>query len=419
MLKSYLTVALAVLVRRPFLSFVNLFATVLTLTVLVVAAALLESMLNPGGAESAQRNLLVVDSICLKGKAFGECSGPGLAFYRNHLLTLKTPDSISYATTPSLSASYVDGRKITPYLRRTDHTYWEILKFKLVAGRFLGEDDVKQGRFVAVVNEATAAAYYPGVPNAVIGKSIVLDSQQFEVVGVVVDEPQTSQLAFADVWVPYTTERDPNYAEQWGGNSVVLMWVEDPARRRAVQLELSEQLEHFVYPPDPDRFDRANAPAKDALDRVAARALGEESADATDQQVPKFISGAIVLALVFMLLPAVNMANLNLGRIMERAPEIGLRKAVGASKRALVGQFVFENLVVAGIGGLISIAIAPLLLGYLNTTVISHGSLELNARVFVLGLVFVLVFGILSGAYPAWRMSRLDPVSALKGLRNV
>ncbi len=50
-------------------------------------------------------------------------------------------------------------------------------------------------------------------------------------------------------------------------------------------------------------------------------------------------------ALLFMLLPTVNLVNLNVSRIMERASEIGVRKAFGASSRTLVGQFVVENLV--------------------------------------------------------------------------
>ena len=59
----------------------------------------------------------------------------------------------------------------------------------------------------------------------------------------------------------------------------------------------------------------------------------------------------IVLALLFMTLPALNLVTLNLSRILERAPEIGVRKAFGAPKRTLIAQFVTENVILTLIGG--------------------------------------------------------------------
>jgi putative ABC transport system permease protein len=134
--------------------------------------------------------------------------------------------------------------------------------------------------------------------------------------------------------------------------------------------------------------------------------------------VTPFIAAVTLVALLFMALPAVNMVNLNIGRIMERAPEIGLRKAAGAPTRVLVGQFIFENLVLTVIGGVLAFVAAPFILGVLNG-VFRHGQLHLNLAVFVAGLVFVGIFGALSGAYPAWKMARLDPAMALKGQRYV
>ncbi len=84
----------------------------------------------------------------------------------------------------------------------------------------------------------------------------------------------------------------------------------------------------------------------------------------------------------------------------------------------LVGQFVFENIVLVALGGLIGFAVAPLVLGMLNE-VFTYGQLRLNGRVFVAGLAFVVVFGVLSGIYPAWKMARLEPAAALRGQQHV
>jgi putative ABC transport system permease protein len=117
-----------------------------------------------------------------------------------------------------------------------------------------------------------------------------------------------------------------------------------------------------------------------------------------------------------MLLPAVNLINLNTSRIMERASEIGVRKAFGASSRTLVGQFVIENLVLTLVGAAIGFVVSAMALGAINGSGwIQYAELSLNYRIFGWGAALAVVFGLLSGVYPAWRMSRLHPVQALKG----
>ena len=123
-----------------------------------------------------------------------------------------------------------------------------------------------------------------------------------------------------------------------------------------------------------------------------------------------------VAACLFMLLPAVNLINLNTSRIMERASEIGVRKAFGASSRTLVGQFVVENLVLTLVGAALGFVGAALLLQVINAQRDDPvRALQLNYRIFGWGVVLAVAFGLLSGVYPAWRMSRLHPVLALKG----
>jgi putative ABC transport system permease protein len=101
---------------------------------------------------------------------------------------------------------------------------------------------------------------------------------------------------------------------------------------------------------------------------------------------------------------------------MERASEIGVRKAFGASSRQLVRQFVVENLVLTLMGGAIGFVLSHLLLA----AVARNGwwfydAFTMNYRVFALGLLATVAFGLVSGMYPAWRMSRLHPAQALRG----
>jgi putative ABC transport system permease protein len=364
--------------------------------------------------------VLSVQGVQISGSknGFSWGSGVGPAFFERYVEPLQTPDRVSYATTPRVATSYLDGREITVQLRRTDTDYWQILDFDLRAGRALSADDVDSGRFVAVINEATADTYFGAEPP--LGKTLTLDAQSFEVVGVVADEPETNRLAFADVWVPLTATESSAYEQEWLANGIAILYVEDPSRRAAMAAEYRELLRRFEYTPDPTLFDTAISAAVTPLEQLAYLAMntGPGTFELLRQNyVAAFVGLSVLAALLFMALPAINMTNLNVGRILERAPEIGLRKATGASVRVLVGQFIFENVVLAALGGLLAFAAAPFVLDLLNE-VFQYGQFRLNGAVFVAGLIFILVFGVLSGAYPAWKMARLDPATALRGQRH-
>jgi len=124
----------------------------------------------------------------------------------------------------------------------------------------------------------------------------------------------------------------------------------------------------------------------------------------------------ILLAVLFMVLPSINLINLNISRIMERASEIGIRKAFGAPSTTLVGQFIVENLILTLFGGVLAIITAYIILALISASgIIPYAHFILNFRVLAYALLIAIVFGFLSGVYPAWRMSRMHPVEALRG----
>jgi putative ABC transport system permease protein len=183
-----------------------------------------------------------------------------------------------------------------------------------------------------------------------------------------------------------------------------------PVVKRAFQSRLREAESRI---PDPRNYTTLDA-AADTLFEACVRQYGPGD---SDRIPPARVKAALfLLMLLFMLLPTLNLVNINLSRILDRASEIGVRKAFGASSPTLVGQFVIENVVLTLIGASIGLALAVPVLAALNASgFLPYARLALSYRVFLYGLAMSLFFGVLSGAYPAWRMSKLHPVQALRG----
>lgn len=411
MIKNYLKVALKVLARRKFFTFISLFGICVTLLVLMVVSAIFDHALAPHPPETRSDRTLGIYRLEMKGPESHQGSQPGYGFLDRHarrLAALPEVERFSIASTCQTAVSYVGGRKIESQLRRTDGEFWRILDFEFLEGGPFTPEAEKNAQFAAVINEATRRRFFGGKP--ALGRTIEVDGQRFRVVGVVRDVSILRSSSFADVWVPISTAKSSTYKEQWMSGFIALILARSRAGLPAIKAEFQAILRDAErHLPDPKSYQTLTSGADTRFEGTVRTTLGN---------VPpgRVRAGAFLLMLLFMLLPSLNLVNINLSRILDRASEIGVRKAFGASSRALVGQFVVENLVLTLIGAMAGLVLAGLVLGALNASgLIPYARLTLNYRIFLYGLAMALFFGVLSAIYPAWRMSKLHPVQALRG----
>ena len=122
---------------------------------------------------------------------------------------------------------------------------------------------------------------------------------------------------------------------------------------------------------------------------------------------------AVAIAAISLLVGGIGIMNIMLVSVTERTREIGIRKAIGAKKSNILWQFVFEAIVLGGVGGLIGV-----LFGTLAGIGIAIGfpmiPVHLQLWAVILGISFSVFVGLISGFYPAYRASRLDPIEALR-----
>jgi putative ABC transport system permease protein len=410
MLRSYLRLAWRVLWRRTFFTVISLFGISFTLVVLIVATAVLDHIFAPIAPEVRQNRTLGIYRARMIGQDRSQTSMPGYALLDTYARNLPGVERMSIFSMPQTVYSYQSGQRIKSLLKRTDAEFWRVLDFTFLEGGPFTDQDVANSSFVAVINQTTRDRFFGGAP--AVGRTLEADGQRFRVIGVVPDVPFLRLVANGDIYAPITTAKTDAYKRQLMGGYGGLLLARRAADFPAIRAELETRIRAAQLP---DRnWTRLFAPAETLFESIAGNLFGGRE---EERSHPERLWAVLLTAmLLFCLLPAVNLVNLNMSRIRERASEIGVRKAFGASSSTLVGQFIVENLVLTLVGGAAGLSLSLLILRALNGSgLIPYAHFTINVRVFLYGLGLAMFFGLLSGVYPAWRMSRLHPVHALKG----
>lgn len=413
MLRNYLLTAWKVFMRRKLFTAINLLCIVLTLVVLMVIASLLETAFRPSGVEGKSDRFLQVFMMRMDSPDGGSRSTTPLGYklIDKYLKPMPGVERVAAVTLPGGVSVYQGEHVSELQMRRADADYWKVLDFRLLAGRLPNAGDDAAGRMIAVLNASTARRLFPGEPGAAIGQRIDVSGQHFEVVGVVEDAMHLN--AYADIWAPISTFASSDYRNELTGMFVALILAERAADLPRIREQVAQIAQGVVHD-DPKQWKTIRFWGDNKLDLFARLTVGSD--EVPDSGAGRLLAVIAAAMLVFMLLPALNLVNLNTGRLMERRAEIGVRKAFGATSSQLAVQLVVENVLLCLAGGLIALAATAGVLAWLESTqLISYLKVDLNLAVFGWGMLIATVFGLVSGVLPAWKMSRLDPVHALKG----
>ncbi|MFN0149213.1 MAG: ABC transporter permease [bacterium] len=268
-------------------------------------------------------------------------------------------------------------------------------------GRNLSATDVVAARKVAVIGRAIAEKLYPFVDP--IGKEIRVDGREYDVIGVF-DEKKS---AFGGSFDSYVLIPVSTFVNSYGitGRDGFERSVNITIRAKTPELmdeaieETRQVLRHnrHVKPGEEDNFDFYNS----------ASLITEFNKMSLGVKLAAFVIGGIALVVA-----GIGIMNIMLVAVTERTREIGIRKALGARRGNIMGQFLLEAVLLCNAGGVIGVVV-----GFgLGNLVAYFAKFDVRVPVewAVIGLVFCSAVGIAFGMLPAIRASRLDPIEALR-----
>jgi putative ABC transport system permease protein len=430
MLKNYLKITWAVMKRRKFYTFISLFGISMTLTILIVLAAFIDSSFAPEYPEALRNRTLYVSDVKLidQQKQNSSMNPISQYFVKTYIKTMPLPEKVSMSSNPMPTNTYLNGQKARIWIKYTDSEFWDITQFAFLEGKGFTSETIKNSDNAVIINDLTRDEYF-GKGVSVVGKSLEIDDVVYRIIGVVKGCPITQIFVSSDIYLPYSADKSPQKNGELSGRYTAIILAKSEHDMPTIKQEFLSILGKIPLENEKDVEKRKLGKSERSgsgfdPDTIIAHAdtyvesfTSDIAGSDNDSGKSTFFTILGIFAVLFMLLPALNLININVSRIMERASEIGIRKAFGASAGTLTLQFIIENVIITLIGGALAIILSLIAIAYLNQNgvgPIKTLNLGINWTVVFIAMILSLLFGLMSGAYPAWRMSKLAIVDALK-----
>jgi putative ABC transport system permease protein len=388
----------------------NKLRSLLTMLGIVIGVAAVIAMVALGtGAQTAVKERIASLGTTLLTVTPGQQRGMGVVIAdQNTKLTMDDAKAIEdraenvIAVQPEINRNLQvtwQNKNASASVVGTSANYLEVRKYTLLAGRMFTrlEDEGKQR--VAVVGPAVATNMGLEAPDGLLGENIRIRGIQFTVVGVLESKGQASPFGNPDeqILIPLNTGRFRVFGTDRLRSISVLAATEEKIPDAMADIQKALRREHRLRPNQPDDFQmRSQA---DFLNT-----LGE-----TTQVFTYLLSG---IAAVSLLVGGIGIMNIMLVSVTERTREIGIRKALGATRWNILLQFMIEAVVLCLLGGLIGIV-----LGSGGATAMSRAfawNVKVSFPAIALAFMFSAAVGLIFGVWPARRAATLDPIVALR-----
>lgn len=288
-------------------------------------------------------------------------------------------------------------RSLTVYGTTVD--YYDIQGLQLSQGRWLKQSDMDNNTYACVLNE-TAAEKLIGYTDCV-GQGILLNNVQYTIVGVLRDD-------------------DNNLTRVFSSGSLVA-YISYGSLQRLSTTVAGEITSFYVSAPEGGTMEAAETAMTDILmerfeeDEDAFSVSNQSALEDTMSSVTSMLTVMLGgIAAISLVVGGIGIMNIMMVTVTERTREIGIRKAIGASRGVILKQFLMEAVVLCMMGCCLGIFLSWATLQIVNTVVVSLDMrFGLNMTVVLIAVVFCFFIGIVFGLYPANKAAKMKPIDAL------
>jgi putative ABC transport system permease protein len=262
-------------------------------------------------------------------------------------------------------------------------------------GRYISEADDMHRASVTMIGTDVAKRFFAGTDP--LGKSIYIDGEEYEVVGVAKEVGSAfgqSQDSF--VYIPIQTWR-----KVYGSDVTMNINI------KAISADLMQPAEDEARMLMRARR-HLNAKQDDSFGVIEPSSIMELYNSVTGN----LASVSIAIVAIFLVIGGIVIMNIMLASVTERTREIGVRKSLGATRRDILLQFLVESGVMATIGGVLGVVVAAAIsfaVGHLTSF-----PMDLPIRWVIIGVLVSAAIGVFFGVYPAHKASKLNPIEALR-----
>ena len=279
----------------------------------------------------------------------------------------------------------------------------EILDLSLDKGIFFSEYDIEQNSKVAVIGSELKDDLF-GFSEA-IGQKIKIKNNTFKVIGILEKKGQVMGINLDEmVLVPYSTAQKYLLGIKHFNDGITVQAKTEEIVPRLVQ-EIEYRLRDLHGITDPEKDDFHVVTQEEAMDSI--------------NMVTSILTALLgSVAAISLIVGGIGIMNIMLVSVTERTREIGLRKAVGATTKDIMVQFVLESIILTLVGGIFGILFGALF-SYLIALILSNSVAEgwgfvMPLSAVLLGLGVSTVIGLVFGLYPARQASKKSPIEALR-----
>ncbi len=303
----------------------------------------------------------------------------------------------AYYKNTSLSGGYIMG---------VDNGYFNTAGMIMKSGRCFTEEDYSDFAKVAILDEDSAEALFQG--ENPIGKTIEIKQQPYIVVGIVTKSEQ---------FEPVINSIDDYYTYSQDSSGKIYV----PSVTWPIIYRYDEPQQVLIKAKSTSDMTNAGKKSADILNGYLATSddtIKYKSEDLLEQakQIQQLSQSTntmlIWIAGISLLVGGIGVMNIMLVSVTERTSEIGLKKAIGARKSVILGQFLTEAAVLTSLGGLIGVLVGIILAEIISK--LSTTPVAISAPAAVGGVVFSMIIGIIFGLLPSYKAANLDPIEALR-----